>query len=192
MTSKEKLKVAAIMIFVALFVGISISWQQNKSIYGKSTGQVPETIEIAMQKQLIKVHISGAVVNPGVYLTNANSRAQDVLKLAGGFLPDADVDRFNLARRCFDGLQLRVYHKKSSKNIKKENVKQEAVNDAKININTAGQQEWESLDGIGPVLAKNIIEYRQKNGNFKSICQLLDVKGIGQSKFENIKERLIL
>ena len=194
----EKRKIAAIMIMVALFVGASIWWQESKRPPRQVIAQTPQTVDSALEKQKVTVSISGAVAKPGLYRLEPNRRVVDLVEQAGGLLPEAEQDKLNMARRCYDGMHVEVKYKKVVLP-KKSPVAREPLaagraqaNDKIISLNSASEQDLALLPGIGPALAKRIVDYRQRNGAFTSIEQIMDVSGIGESKFEQLKPRISL
>lgn len=193
MSEIDKRKILAVMLMVGLFVAISILLQEYNRPIKELIVQTPLLAKEAMEKQLITVNITGAVQNPGLYKLVPDSRVFDLVEKAGGLLPIADKDKVNMARVCYDGMHVNVKEVKV-KTSKKERSSKKVVKDNNVIvcINTATEQELIMLPGIGPVLAKNIIEYRQINGIFKTIEQLKDVKGIGKAKFEQLKMRVTL
>ena len=119
----------------------------------------------------------------------------------GGVTQEADLDQVNLAFVLSDGQKIYIPSKKEKEaNEGKVYITTESGNNViikdkveggkkqKVNINEAKQEDFEELPGIGPSIAKKIIEYREQNGKFTSIDELQEVKGIGEAKFENIKE----
>lgn len=142
----------------------------------------------------IVVHIVGAVKTPSVVEIESGSRLYQAVEKAGGFLENADQESINLAQELVDGSQY-IIPKKGEKLIINKTDGTTAVgfvseNDGKININTADAVTLQNLDGIGEVLAKRIVEYRNKNGKFGEIADLLQIEGIGDNKFENIKDKI--
>jgi len=148
----------------------------------------PAPLEIeSISMQTLMVDVAGAVVNPGVYSLPLNARVVEAIKAAGGLKKGADTSDINQARILKDGEQIYVYPSAASSG----GVSRPAVRkNGPIMINRATVKDFESLDGIGPVLANRIITYRKSNGPFMAIEDLLKVPGIGQSKFAQFKEKL--
>ena len=140
----------------------------------------------------IIVHIVGAVLKPGVYSLPINSRQQDAIEAAGGFLPDANPQALNLAAPLQDGDRIILPKIPSdtptpATNPSKSPIVELPSSNTLININTASQADLENLPGIGPVKAKTIIAYRESNGFFRSIEDVQKVPGIGPKTFENLR-----
>ncbi len=137
----------------------------------------------------IYVYVHGAVKNPGVYKVYKGSRVFEVIELAGGLSPSADVRSINLARVVEDGENISVPTIEGTK-VQTPSVGEEAQagrREKLINVNKASVEELEKLPGIGKTIAQRIVNYREKNGPFKSPSDLLKVKGIGEKKLEKIK-----
>jgi competence protein ComEA len=141
---------------------------------------------------LLKAYICGEVKKPGVYEIKNGSRVIDLLELAGGQSADACLEVINLAQKVFDGQRIYI---PSMEEIDSGgfsfgiDYSEDSSNSGfrNININSAGTEELKSLPGIGPVTAKNIIDYRNTNGLFKSKEELQNVTGIGEKKYERIE-----
>ncbi|MDD3717182.1 MAG: helix-hairpin-helix domain-containing protein [Actinomycetota bacterium] len=131
------------------------------------------------------VHVSGAVAHPGVVLLAPGDRVIDAVEAAGGPLPEADLERLNLAQPVQDGQKVEVP-------LQGEQGEQATGGTGevgrKINLNTADRRSLEGLPGIGPTLADRIIAYREKKGGFSSVDELKRVSGIGEKKFEEIRD----
>lgn len=116
---------------------------------------------------------------------------RDAINVCGGVLPNVDKDSINMAQVLKDGQQLRVPERKegtssgsrSSNNGSKE---------GQININTADEKTLDELPGVGPAMAKRIVEYRETEGAFQSIEDIKKIKGIGEAKFNRMKDKLCL
>ena len=138
------------------------------------------------------VHVTGAVNQPGVYSLPAGSRVGEAIETAGGLARDADPSIINLAMLLEDGMQIWIpYQLIESVDLETPvmeiSLPTQSQLAGKININTATQIELESLSGIGPVIAKAIIQYRLDNGPFTEIEEIQEVSGIGPATFEKIK-----
>ena len=135
----------------------------------------------------IYVHICGAVINPGVYQVPAGTRVYQALELAGGSSDDVYLSGINLADKLADGHK--VYIPSEGENA--EGILSTDSGDVQsvmININTASEAELMTLPGIGQSRAKDIINYRVKNGLFESIDDIMKVSGIKEAAFEKIKD----
>jgi competence protein ComEA len=139
------------------------------------------------------VHIIGGVAEPGVYQVGVNSRIQDVVEAAGGFSTGAMRESINLAEMVSDGQQISIPFQEEVEFSGKSSINNQTAPSAipvinRVNINTADNKTLSTLAGIGPITAANIIEYRQTHGSFSSIDELMKVKGIGISTFEEVKD----
>jgi competence protein ComEA len=146
-----------------------------------------EIIPITIAEPEIFVDVTGAVNNPGVYSLTGRSRVIDAIKAAGDSAPGADLSTINLARVLNDGEQ--IYVDSTVVNGSGQRISKK-VSSGPININRATLRQLDALDGIGPVIAGRIIEYRKKNGSFLTIDDLQKVSGIGVAKFAQIKSKV--
>jgi len=150
-----------------------------------------------------QVHVTGEVNNPGVYVVEPGMIVADAIELAGGMTTQADVNRVNLALRLRDGLQVFVPMVGEEAVVLPtepapvmDNGNDEVESPAaaspasgeKINLNTASLEELDSLPGVGPSTAQSIIDYRTQNGPFARIEDVMSVPGIGEGKFNDMKE----
>ena len=149
----------------------------------------------------IIVHVSGAVNKEGIVELKNNSRIIDAIDKAGGLKDEADITNINLAYIIEDGMKIHIPSKeeKESTIIVESNIDSGTVEQSneiksnnnkklKININTATNTDLETLPGIGESTALKIIEYRKEKGKFKLIEDIKQVNGIGENKFNKIKE----
>lgn len=141
--------------------------------------------EIVKKEEKIAVYITGAIKNPGVYYLNLNSRLSDLLDICGGVLETADLNKINLAKKLADSDKIDIPEKREE-SLEEEILEEDNV---KININTASKEELMTLNGIGESTASKIIEYR-KIQQFVQIEDIMEVPGIGESKFNNIKDEI--
>ena len=136
----------------------------------------------------VVVHVSGQVVNPGIYEFSSDRRVDDAVRKAVP-LPDADLDSLNLAEILRDGQKIHV----PSLVRDNQNPQQVVQGDNSgsgsqlINLNTATQSELETLPGIGPAMASRIIEFRERNGSFRSVDEVKLITGIGERRYESIR-----
>lgn len=137
------------------------------------------------------VDIKGAVNYPDVYEVTADMRVADVVELAGGFLPEADLTAVNLSMRLTD--QMMIFIPKEGEE-RLESGQLTAIPDTlneeekKVNINTAESDILQTLPSIGEKKAEVIIDYRQENGSFQTIEEIKKVSGIGEKTFEGLKD----
>jgi len=170
--------IAAIVLIVSLLMVLRGNTQINPA---------PEIIPITISEPEIFVDVTGAVNNPGVYSLTGRSRVIDAIKAAGDSAPGADLSTINLARVLNDGEQ--IYVDSTVVNSSGQRVSKKVAT-GPININRATLRQLDSLDGIGPVIAGRIIDYRKKNGSFLTIDDLQKVSGIGAAKFAQIKSKV--
>jgi competence protein ComEA len=151
----------------------------------------PEGLSVTEAVAQVTVDVAGAIKNPGVYTLPANSRVMDAIKAAGDKLKGADLSDINLARIIKDGEQIYIYPpSKAGSAVRISPQRTKAKISGPIALNRASARELESLDGIGPVLAARIVAYRNENGPFLTIDDLMKVSGIGSIKFSQFKEKL--
>ena len=170
--------IAAIVLALSVLIVLRGNTQMNAA---------PEIIPITIAEPEIFVDVTGAVNNPGVYTLTGRSRVIDAIKAAGDSAPGADLSTINLARVLNDGEQ--IYVDSTVVNSSGQRVSKK-VSSGPININRATLRQLDALDGIGPVIAGRIIEYRKKNGSFLTIDDLQKVSGIGAAKFAQIKSKV--
>ena len=170
-----------------------------------------------VKRNTIYVDVKGAVLKPGVYEIENDKRVIDAINLAGGLLEVSDTINLNLSRRLTDEMYIVVYTKEEIYNYEKNKTQKDCpsfecvcpdvTNDAcitndvskektdtnnKISINNSSKEELMTVPGIGEVKANSIIEYRTQNGGFKTLEEVKNVSGIGDSTYEKIKEYISL
>ena len=157
----------------------------------KGEGKNPEGEDVSG----IYVHISGAVVNPGVYKAEPSMRLFQLIDMAGGFTDEADSDFLNLAQMVADGQQIYVYTKEETESMESLTDSQDYYKmghdqsgSALININKASVEELMTLQGIGKTRAESIVAYREEHGGFKTIEEIMNVSGIKEAAFLKIKD----
>ena len=194
-----------IVIIVGIIIIIGILYFIYNGIDKKSTDQIDNnmlsiennTKENEGSKELVIVHITGAVKTPGIVKLPEGARIEDAIDKAGGLTEDADISDVNLAYVLEDGIKIKIPTISEEKNEEiiinssgEGIVEKEISNNSEnkiININKANETDLQTLPGIGASLAGRIVEYRNSNGKFNEIEDIKNVSGIGASKYENIK-----
>ncbi len=203
-TKREQIVILLIVFIIISIAIFKFTLRNNISLESNSKDSVEvisldnemdeENQDIVIDKtdEIIMVHISGEVYNPGIVELTLGSRVADAVDLAGGLKKHADLDRINLAKKLVD--EEKIFIPKIGEDINKEIDSEHYENsnstvESKININNCTKEELMSLPGIGEVTASKIIEYRDNN-IFRSIEDIKNVSGIGEKKFEGIKEMI--
>lgn len=192
------------IIFLSIIVGVLAIYLVYHYVTNSSSEYIEENIYIETnnqpeEKNKIFLHITGEVNAPGIIEIDEGARLADVIEAAGGFTENADINKINLAYIVKDGQKINIPNvnyvdtnsyitENMGENIIIEDITSSSTN--LVNINTATQTELETLTGIGPSTALKIIKYREENGKFKTIEEIKNVAGIGNSKFEAIKDEI--
>jgi len=172
-------------ILFGLFLA-ALVWVVSRNPRGEAVILRP----VPTEKPVI-VHITGAVPRPGVYALPQGARVQDAISASGGFLAEAEKSQINLAALLEDGEKLDIpFMEGASPVLATPGATVVAVTTELININTASVAELDTLPSIGPTLAQRIIDYREQNGPFISIEDIIDVPGIGAGNFERFKDMI--
>jgi competence protein ComEA len=183
----EKLLLAASLLVIAFCAGASC----QKYFYHQSPQPL---LQESSQAKLIQwdshasiiVDVDGKVAHPGIVQLPSDARVKDAIQKAGGVLPGANVSTLNLAATLNDGEQVQV-----DSASRKSTFTADKSPGTKVNINQANEIELESLPGIGPVMAKRIVDYRNAHGAFQSPDDLDAVKGIGAKKIEKLRPYIV-
>lgn len=214
---KQKIIIGIFIVIVAI-VAIYYSYKQENNFLEQTENleienqakEGAEESEETTEKEKIIVHISGAVQNEGIVELESGSRVADAIEKAGGLKENAYMDEINLAYQLEDGEKIHIPTIEEQK--EKENQESKVENESatgsdgtisrssnssinngsqtKININTATEEELDTLPGIGPSTATKILDYRKEKGKFKTIEEIKEVSGIGESKYEKIKDKI--
>lgn len=151
-----------------------------------------------INEELIYVHIEGAINNPGIKAVAKNTRLFELIEIASGECIDADLSKLNLAsilkdeQKVYVPYQITHEEMQSNENIVPSSLVNGYVYENHININTASSEELQNLEGIGPSMAERILKYRETNGYFTSIDDIKNVSGIGEAKFNKIKDNITI
>ncbi|MBE5940148.1 MAG: competence protein ComEA [Lachnospiraceae bacterium] len=179
-----------LIVLVMSVVGIIsflLCYEDEETYVETSATDVGSRENVATETtKLLAVHIVGSVSKPGVYYVENGAIVNDVVKLAGGLTKDADVSVTNLASAVTQGMMIRIY---SVEEVKKGEVITE-TSKGLININTAGKETLMELPGIGEAKAEAIISYREQNGAFKDIKDIMNIPGIKEALYNKIKDHI--
>ncbi len=199
-------------VIIAIIVGFICYYVYAKEDRNQTNFALENNIETEEKEEKqeysdsrILVHISGAVNKEGIVELKIDSRISDAIEKAGGVREDASMEDINLAYKLEDGMKIHIPTKEEkqksensnetyftassgSSTIEESIQSTQNAKDTKVNLNTATQTQLETLPGIGPSTANKILSYRKEKGRFKSIEDIKEVSGIGEAKFEKIKD----
>lgn len=189
---------AAALFIVTIGVSAVISLSSNGMVAKPFTTKAPTVVAVPAQLELVFVHMLGAVNRPGIVQLTLGARVIDAVAAAGGYSSEAETVSVNLARTVVDGEQIfvpKIGEIPAASFIG-------GVGGAggvgggsaggKVSLNLGNLQELDTLPRIGPAMAQRIIDWRSKNGPFKSIEQLREVAGIGDATFAGLKDLVTL
>lgn len=198
---KQKLIIAISVLLIVIGIVYNFLKQnsENEISYENIIVQDIENIvsdeEVVEEKEYIKIHITGQVRTSGIIELEYGSRISDAIEKAGGLTEFASLKNVNLAYKLEDGQKLyiptteedveSVLMENGENIIKETNVSEKSK---VININKANEVQLEEIPGVGPSMASKIVNYRNENGEFKSIEDLKNISGIGEKKFETMRE----
>ena len=177
---------AALIVFVLWLFFQEDSRQ--KAVLKASDTEAVQTENSPGDTAEIYVHITGAVNNPGVIRLAPGSRLIDAIEKLGGLTENADTDSVNLASVLEDEDKIHIYTREETA----ETGAVSASGTGRVNINTASLEDLKTLPGIGDAIGKSIIDYREKNGAFKSLEELKEVDRVGDKVFDKLKDSITL
>lgn len=207
----KKLIFIAVLLAGCIITSLISTNDKEKPLAGSSLQSVQSAVTSkAAQVKTVRVQVSGAVLEPGIYNVPASCRVEEAIAAAGGLTENADSERVNLVRKVRDGMQIRVPVQKTTRTSRTQRKKAQAKfslgesalgksGGAKagpgrnnsmmqnVRINSAGVSELQQLPGIGPALAQRIVETRN-SGRFTSAEDLLRVPGIGKAKLAKLRD----
>jgi competence protein ComEA len=202
-SKQEKIVLLLIVTVIITIFGCRFYLQEKNKITILPSNQenlsIQQNVADTSQEEIYIIHIAGAVKQPGVYQISSGERIIDVVKMAGGALEKAHLDMVNLAAPIHDGQKIIIPFIPEERKDELSGMAEQGLtmpefnydaNSGLININSATARELESLPGIGPVLAERILEFRKNNGIFRRIEDIKGVSGIGQKRFDAIKEMI--
>jgi competence protein ComEA len=179
MAESNRGRIALVLTVVSAVAGVFLGMTQRVPAPPSSAATSAEPAQADLE-----VHVGGWVIAPGVITVVDGAIVADAIKAAGGFRPGADTDAVNLAAPLSDGQQIIVPGPADETG--------SAPSDGKVAINRASAEELDALPGVGPVLAERIVSHREEHGPFKTIEDLLQVSGIGESKLASIRDLVSL
>ena len=213
---KGKIFILIFILFTlfAIYDAYYVETEQVEEVTIQKQEKTEEKNEQTKETKIL-VDVKGEINTPGVYELTSNNTVMDAINKAGGLTKQSDTSNINLSKKLEDEMVIIVYSKSEIKNMQEEDkIKCPPCNNAcvieedekakldtdknestdtpsgKVNINTASSETLQTLDGIGEAKAKAIIEYRDKNGDFKNIEDIKNVSGIGDSIYEKIKNNI--
>ena len=203
--------IIAVIIFIVLNIGKVTEFNKEEKENTTINASIEESKNDIEEKEIkenkeetkemgtgIFVHIDGWIQNPGVYEIKENDRVNTIIEKAGGLKEGASIKSINLAARLSDGDKIYIPNREEEKQIETTEVKGnntgtvKITKNSKININKASITELKQITGIGESTANKIIDYRDNVGKFKKIEDIKEVKGIGDSKYESIKDKITI
>lgn len=188
--SRSQLVVYAAIAIALLLVGARAIRAQGETVspfVGEvSAGEAGETFEIGGQATDVVVHVAGAVERPGVYRLPTGSRVEDAVQRAGGASAGAEPDAVNLAARLADGQQVVVPERGGGGTATAD----AGATEGPISLGTATVDQLDTIEGIGPVTAQDIVEFRDQQGGLASVEQLDQISGIGPATMQSLRDRL--
>ena len=208
----KKIIFIAVLLTGCIITGLISNNDKEKPLAGSSLLQSAQgaVASKAAQTKTVRVQVSGAVLEPGIYDVPASCRVEEAIAAAGGMTENADSERVNLVRKVRDGMQIRVPVQKATHTNRTQRKNAQAKsglgasttkkssstragteknNSAVqiVRINSAGVSELQQLPGIGPALAQRIVDTRSR-GRFASVEDLLRVPGIGKAKLAKLRD----
>jgi len=186
---------SGILIVAALGAGLALAYPLVQRPAAPPVQLVATPIPPTPPPSEVYVHVTGAVLQPGLYTFPAGSRVGDAVAAAGA-ADDADLDALNLAARLVDGQRLAVPRRSEAAPASASAPRPTAARalatprpaGTKLNLNTATAAELDALPGIGPALARRIIDYRERHGPFRSVQQLRDARLLPAATYERIRD----
>ena len=177
---------AAIVLVLAAAATSVVVGVVRTSATSDAVGEPVAVSAAAPAPASVYVHVFGAVVRPGLYRLDDGARVVDVIASAGGLAPDADESAVNLARRVSDGEPLRV--PVIGEALATGETAPGVASDGRVNLNTADVSALDTLPRVGPAIAERIIQWREDNGPFTSVDDLLSVPGIGDKMLASLRD----
>jgi competence protein ComEA len=188
--ARSRLRVGVGAAVVLVLVGLAVAVLMNLTgSHGSTVVETPRAITTASvaptADAVIYVHVLGAVAHPGLFTLHDGDRVVDAIAAAGGFSSTADQTQLNLARLLVDGEQLVVPAVGEAAPVTTGPATQPG---GKVNLNSADATALETLPRVGPAMAQRILDWRAKNGRFKTVSDLMNITGMGPKTFDGLKD----
>jgi competence protein ComEA len=186
----RQLAACGLALLALLLLG---AWQLSRGGDGGAGPSAPAPIRVESGDERgasVMVHVAGAVREPGVYRMRAGARVDDAVGRAGGATRRADLSQVNLAAEVEDGRQVLVPERQRAAAPGAPAAAGPTQPGIPLNLNTATLEQLDELDGIGPMTAQNILDYREANGGFGSVEELGQVPGIGDVRLASLREQV--
>lgn len=196
---KKIIIIIILIVSISFFIYFKFQNNEEEFYYNEVLMEENSTVlEENIEKEKIKVYITGEINLPGVKELELGARLEDLINVAGGLTKEADIKKVNLAYQLEDGQKIYIpnINDETDEIITTENgegiIENLEESSEVVNINKADIEDLLKLPGVGESLAQRIINYREENGKFKNIEDLKNVSGIGEKKFESLKEYIVV
>lgn len=198
LTKEQQLIVMGIIASIIIGLGVTT----YKHLFERPANVIKIDRQLS-QPTTITVHVCGAVAREGVYKLKVGDRLLEAINLAGGTQVNADLSSLNLAEVIKDGQKIEVPLKRANTPAaavieerpaigQVENKRNKVAANQIVNLNTASEKQLDALPGVGPATARAIVEYRKTKGPFRRVEQIMEIPRFGKSKFERIKNTIII
>jgi competence protein ComEA len=178
---------AGVLVVVALLLRPAGANPSPEASLPRATGSSASASASPASAAVVVVQAAGAVTQPGLYRLPPGSRVNDLVQAAGGLASDADPDRVNLAALLSDGEKVYIPRVGEALPADASAGGAPTSSASPIDLNTASIAQLDTLPGVGPATAQAIIDYRSQHGRFRSVDELVNVRGIGQAKLDQIR-----
>ena len=177
------LKVLAAAAAIVVLGAGAWAWFSRPQPIRIAPAPIAATADAPDERGMLVVAVTGKVKHPGLVRLRPDSRVADAIEAAGGVLPGTDLSTVNIARKVVDGELITIGAPAAQA---------PGQADGKLNLNTATAEQLDKLPGVGPVLADRIVAYRESKGGFRSVSELRQVEGIGDAKYADLKDLVVV
>ncbi|MFJ6679512.1 ComEA family DNA-binding protein [Microbacterium sp. NPDC091382] len=184
--SRRRLGIGAAIVLVVVVAAVTIAIGIVRTGAESAVETVPDVVSETVAPASVYVHVSGQVREPGLYRLDQGARVVDAVAAAGGFSEKASRDGVNLARPVSDGEQLLI----PAEGAEQTDAGAPAApqGDGRVNLNTADLAALDTLPRVGPSIAQRILDWREENGRFRSVDDLMAVPGIGEKMLASLRD----